>query len=458
MSTDAQPEQEEQSANDETVSSVFATHPRLMLAGMVVALVGSVFLVFTLYAYTDSKTADRPPNDKPNEDLEDEPNVKPPAGPEDGKDNVPSPEDADKPDEKKPSVAPSIVAVRKSKLGRLQSSLRKVKSSWSKLNNAAVEWHVDLRKRLDGDDGRKMAADRHLVERYMAVNEQDRMSQADIADLGRRLDEFREQLDATEAAVENAEWDVDEDLVTGELETVDKEIGDALKLYEDHVLMVIVLLGQAAALEPDRLSLAEVIQEIEEEDTDERIDQITEAGERTKQAHTEELKELAKKRKELNDQKQLIMDRKRTADDEAAVRDEEAQAEHNEKVRKAAEEKAALERRFEREYPAMEKYLTPFVSEGYTQPTGRTYRRTTTKGRVSYKSLVGAGVLGEGKGSVERFYYSTVTGNNDRELGAFPPHSFSGKHMERHYDTILKVQTFLREFGTVMVAKKKLAP
>ena len=169
---------------------------------------------------------------------------------------------------------------------------------------------------------------------------------------------------------------------------------------------------------------------------------------------------LAKQREEWQNQIELLDDQNETDDLEAKTEERKAQADHEKKMRKAAEELADLERRFESEYPKMKAYLTPFTSEGYTQPTGRTYERRTTKGPVSYKSLLGAGVLGEDKDSVGRFYYSTVAGNNDRELGAFPPHSFSSGHFERHYETILKVQAFLREFGPVMAQEERgiLAP
>jgi hypothetical protein len=242
------------------------------------------------------------------------------------------------------------------------------------------------------------------------------------------------------------------------MDDVDTEILAALERYEEDVLMVEVLLGQAAALKAGRPSLAEAVEEINNEAKDERTRRITEAGKQAEEAVTQELEALRAKQRRLQNEIEVIKEQDKADELESAQKMAKGEADHQAKKREEEEEFAALVQRYEREYPAMEKYLTPFISHGYTQPAGRTYRRTGTKGPVSYSRLVGAGVLGEPEKCLERFYYSTVTGSNDRELGAFPPHSFSGRHMERHHETILKVQTFLRVFGPVMVKQEKLAP
>jgi hypothetical protein len=366
--------------------------------------------------------------------------------------------EATKPEEEKPSITPSMLAVRKSQLGRMQARLRQVRSKWDDLSTTASEWHGELRKRLAGDEGRKLASDQYLVERYMAIRDSDRMPQTEIADMGQLLDQFDEDLVGIEATVEGADWEVEEEPVLGELAKLEEQISVALEPYKEHLLMVKVLLGQAAGLEPDRLSLDEVIERIEGEKEKMQIDTIRKARREAEDTTAAALAANAKRRQELEDEIARIRDQIETDQRMADAAEEARQAKHAEAQREKAAEKAELARQFERQFPAVEPYLTPFTSLGYAQPAGRTYERTTTKGPVSFTSLLGAGILGDDRDSVNRFYMSTVAGRNDRKLGAFPPHSYSSGHFDRHYETILKVQTFLREFGPVMVEKKMLAP
>jgi hypothetical protein len=71
---------------------------------------------------------------------------------------------------------------------------------------------------------------------------------------------------------------------------------------------------------------------------------------------------------------------------------------------------------------------------------------------------VDAGLLNAGESSLLAFWNAIDKGTNDRELGAFPAHSFSSGHRERHNETVLKVREFLIEFGPLMVDKGYLAP
>jgi hypothetical protein len=120
----------------------------------------------------------------------------------------------------------------------------------------------------------------------------------------------------------------------------------------------------------------------------------------------------------------------------------------------------ALENRFAREFPKMEKYLVPLTSEGYTQIVRSQFLRTGVRAPVSYRSMVNAGMLNEGDESLSEFFSIIAARGNDRDLGAFPPW-IPGEHTyQNHYESILTVQRFVRDFGPFMSAPENglLAP
>jgi hypothetical protein len=109
-----------------------------------------------------------------------------------------------------------------------------------------------------------------------------------------------------------------------------------------------------------------------------------------------------------------------------------------------------LKNRFAREFPKMKKYLIPLTSNGYTQIVGRQFLRTAVEAPVSYRSMVNAGMLNEGEESLSEFFNVLAAGGNDRDLGAFPPWIPGENNYQTHYELILTVQRFVRDFGPFM--------
>lgn len=442
MSTDSPSRLQQQPADNEGQVSFLSRSPRLFWFGLPAVILFSVILIFTFYTLIDEKTPG----------PVDPPEVVDPPKPDEQSDSV-SETDEDK---EKPFPR-DLLAIRTSQLGSVQVRFRRLESCWDELNLGVGEWYHDLPKRLEGDDGRRLASDRSLVESYMVIKGLDRMSLAEVAELKQRIIELEDDLELAEVTIEADHWRFQEEELQGRIDTAEEEITEAAKVYEDHVLMVKVLLGQAARLQIHRDALEEVIDTINEEEKKKRIERVRRASEAAKEGSAKTLVDDAKRIEQLKGDIGRLKSASDVSQQEATAQAAKDQAAHEKEMRKVAEEMVELERQYELQFPAMEEYLKPFTSAGYTQPTGRTYQRTTTKGPVSYNALLGAGVLGEDKDSVALFYNSTVTGNNDRELGAFPPHSFSSGHLERHFGTILKTQAFLRKFGPVLVKREKLA-
>jgi len=157
-------------------------------------------------------------------------------------------------------------------------------------------------------------------------------------------------------------------------------------------------------------------------------------------------------------------DAKKLLDDQQAQRIlDEAAAERR---KQDAELKAALARKqhellvqqFEREWPTMKTYLTPFVTPGFSQPTSAdAWKRGSEKSPVSFGALKGAGVLEPGFASLSKLMYKTsANGWNDRPMGGFP--QYRGGDPRKSQELLQQIQDFLNKYGDVMVEKELLLP
>jgi len=343
------------------------------------------------------------------------------------------------------TIAPDELAVRENEHIAMERRISRLREKLSELR--------PIRQRLENmrsdSDGRKVAANPVSVEQFLAIEGLVRVG--DIDDWQTKLEETQSDLRRSKAAGPKKRLSVEE-----KLRGLEDKMFDGAARFRKVARMLDVLVAELPEPSSESPALEEVIAQQKKEREAVHTKLQGEALRVTKEKVAAELEKFST---EIGDLKGKIGSLKKQ--DEAAakahqVKQEEIERQHLVKLREQQAASADLERRFEIAYPRFNAYLVPFTSTGYGQPHGWHYKRTTTKGPVSYGKLLGSGMLLENNGSLSWLYLSTASAANDRELGAFPPHdSWS---FDKHRETLLTIQSFLREFGPVMVKKKILAP
>ena len=339
---------------------------------------------------------------------------------------------------------------------RFMNEVKRVQAVWGELDGEAKAWHDRYSRVLKGKEGRKLAGQSSLVKRFAEVDELGRPSPEDVERLKERLAGF-----ATIAEKMSEPFTVHEEPteeVFDELRALGKEVSDALGDVREVDEQLDRLERQASDLPLAEVPLETALAKFRQQEMTRRADELVANRRDEIDKQHQELVAL-----EIKDAGRKMGDALKEARDETAQlerekrRLEEAAKEAARKREKARIE-AELERQFALEYPQMERYVTVFTSDGYTQLVGGTFLPIAVKGPVSYRSLVDAGLLNMGEESLLAFWNTIDKSKNDRNLGAFPAPGFSGEHRRRHYETVLKVQQFLRQFGPLMVKRGYLAP
>jgi len=215
---------------------------------------------------------------------------------------------------------------------------------------------------------------------------------------------------------------------------------------------------EAVDLPPATMSLAEALEDIRRRAMAVKADELLRDRKEAWEEKTDEYVDDAIKSVNRQLSQEMWDSRKEMTRLEREKRRLENEAKKKAEELEQARVMAGLQHEFDQVYPAMEGYLTAFTSDGYTQLIGDDFRPTAVLGPVSYGRLVNAGLLNRGQASLRAFWSTIDKGNNDRDLGAFPAHSFSSGHFERHYETVLRIHNFLRRFGPLMVKNEDLAP
>jgi hypothetical protein len=322
---------------------------------------------------------------------------------------------------------------------------------------AEKSWQTQVETLLEGADGRRLAGSAPHVERFVAFYEKKRLTKSEIAALQSRLDVLQQPL-------RSAEKDGDatyapSQTLRDDQQTLRNEITAALRQYQQDLLAVSGLRQSTASLEPSAGTLKTAIAVFHRGEAANRAATVAEARRKAREESNRKLAdaEAAKVAAEARVKLLRIQAGKTEAESKAKSLADEIQAAAGK--REAARLKATLTRQFEREYPAMRGYLTPFTSSGYAQPGRYGFKRTTEKGPVSLSKLQGMGYLKKEIRALQSFYYATTANRmNDRPHGAFPQHFGGAADWARKQETIQTIQNFLNKYGTIMVEKKLLAP
>lgn len=299
---------------------------------------------------------------------------------------------------------------------------------------------------LHNEDGKRVASSPESIEEYAAIRSLIQLDDLDrwSAELANLESAVTLKPEADEPAPDEQAW-----------QNLEKETATAFSRARKMAQMLDYLVSQAPAAAPEAASLKEALERQEGERSAELARRLADARKETKDEIEAKVKESEEEIRSMEAEIKRLQ-AKAAIDEEAdRVKRAEIEGKYQGEARKQQLTMEQLRKQFELDYPRFEPYLKPFISHGYTQPNGASYVQSTNKGPVSYARLVGSGMLQEGKAI--GLFNMTVSGNGDRELGAFPPYSHANL-TPRTKETLVAIQAFLRIYGPIMVEKKYLAP
>jgi len=326
------------------------------------------------------------------------------------------------------------------------------------LEAAVAAWQRTTAELMTSDQGKAVAADEEALARYQSLRASERPDPTLPVALRARFAPLREFLDKALAS-EDGSYAPSEDLVA-RIEAVRAEATAAAAVYEDHNRKLAALVASVpAAAGADTPTLETALEQLEERLAAEEAALVSAAVEEARKERAEALA-----RAQADTERQVTAERLKAEEmergiklDELRDRQEAArqQAAAEAREREEAQRRVELERRFEAALPEIQALLRPFITDGNTQPVGRFFKRSTTRGKVSFSALQGGGLLDDSVESARNLFNGMVPNRqNDRELGSFPGMGGRGDWIGQ----VVRAQQLLREFGPLLVEKGMLAP
>jgi hypothetical protein len=328
---------------------------------------------------------------------------------------------------------------------------------------AAAAWGATTRGLLTTDAGRPLAADAEALGQFRTLWAQPRPDADEPATLRRRLDPLKAVLDKA-LAESDTSYAPSEDVLT-RLKAIEGEARRGAEAYDDlnRRLAALVSATPEAGAGEGAPTLQVALDAFEQRLTAEETAAIAAAVERERKDRAEKLaREKAESERQITaaqveaEEIRREAEMKRLADEKGEAL---ALAKAEEEVRKVARERADLERRYQAALPEIQSLLSPFITEGFTQP-GRYYfeQATTKKMRVSFGKLQGSGFLEDTPQGVYKLVAAVVANKaNDRPLGSFPGQVTNG-FSDPWFAPAQRAQELLRELGPVLVEKGMLEP
>lgn len=352
------------------------------------------------------------------------------------------------------SLADHLSEASAQQLRDVERELQETQAAWTQLDQDARRWDEGPRRLFSPEQSRKLASDTRSVNRVAMLLDRDRPSVRDVEALGKRLAAFRQALEQLQQETRNPIADFRRELkkLLDEIKSAQKQfIRDGVDLKE---LETFARVGsdQGASLD-DAIQAAR--QEIAANALEPLIREIHDNAKATEDKFVGEVQRAVRKEEQqhletVRNERDRVQKEKQRIEEELA-----AQA----LARQQETEKLELKSRFELEYPEMKQYLVGFTTDGYRQFVGGGFRTITKVGPLSYQGMINAGILNEGSNSL-RAFHGSIGGHkmNDRDLGAFPICEGGAYDFDAKYQRLYSIQTFIREFGPLMVEMKLLAP
>lgn len=324
-------------------------------------------------------------------------------------------------------------------------------------------WDTGVSSLWENDKGKALAAQPHLVRRYRALLDLERPGREEAESV---RDSAETLLEPVQAALDDPADGLTPDAeLTGQLQELLRKAREGRDAYRKPRIQVEALVSNALSSgETGSRSLAEVAREQAEEEALAATTLIEAEADKAREEKARAIAAAAKL--QIEAEQKAEVDRiaaeteakrmlgEQTAErirQEAAIADAEMKQELEARVAEAKDEERR--RHFERAWPAMQGYMTPFTSMEYTQPGNDSYRVTTVNGPVSFSALQGSGFLNDDVATLQKFQDRTRMYSR-RPLGAFP---WTAYEFHKDQATLQKIQYFLRDYGDIMVEKGYLA-
>lgn len=363
------------------------------------------------------------------------------------------------------SVLRAQVAAAKDRQRQALDEAEDTLAALDRWERAQFDWEDYLASLSRDNAGRALAADEDLVRQYRALVAIPHPTDED-GTLHARADELFEVLRA--AYEEPADVSEPDESLLEALREIESEANEGERAFTNAKERVELLVRRAGRRSPELgQTLAEAVADQQEAETLRETTRILAAREEAREEAERMLAEVvaegerriaearAQSRRAQDDAEvQLEEETARRIAEQAKVAADRAREEREALI--AEQQRELLEQQFEREYPAMATYLTPFTSQGYQQPRGvDRWVREPEQAPVSLGGMRGSGMIGLDERSVGRLYFMAAANEwNDRPLGSFP--EYGG--LPRGDDTVLRVGKFLVKYGDLMVEKGLLLP
>jgi hypothetical protein len=317
----------------------------------------------------------------------------------------------------------------------------------SQLKEHADEWAGAPTSLFSPHEGRRIAADDEAVGELADLLDHKQLSAEDVKAWGNQLGAFVRGFHGLrkEGRSPSSEFE-------NELKNLVVEISSAHSRMHEESYSIHRLKNRAESLDAGSVALGDALQAFRMESSREAIasevmnykDGISALEQRLIESADGDVREEMKDAlDQANNELESIQREKRRL---------EADANATAIARQQSLQALELRKRYSRELPKMERYLVPLTSDGYTQIINGQFLKTAVKGPVSYRMMLNAGLLNEGTQSLSRFFEMITARGNDRDLGAFPPNIPGEGNFHRHFELLLSIQRFVREFGPIMSA------
>lgn len=338
------------------------------------------------------------------------------------------------------------------------------------LLEAQSKLNADLKRLGEGTEGKRIATRDTWVDQFITVRDHERLSDEDVA---AQLRTIQTLLPVCQQALKEKIVLPCDDRFLAQADSTHRALSKAAQEVEDDLKSLQVLIASAQAAQPADKTLAAAASARIESQRLQSLATLTQERDRQRQ----ELEKAARERelateRTLQETKLAAEQKVREADlarekaeQDRRVLEAKAQSERAQHDLKQAEdqrqrEKARRERvaKFEAALPGLKPLLSPFISSGKMQLIPGKGWREAEPGPMSLAVLQSTGAIKDEPGThLVLMNLSPAPGSlNDRPMGSFPIWRV-GAELETERE-VRRVQTFIREYGDLLVERGMLLP
>ena len=354
--------------------------------------------------------------------------------------------------------------VAESRLAGSRQSLQTASDTITKLEKAITQWTTTTSSLMTGPQGMRLAASPAALEQAEAILQAARPSENLPATLRARLEPLEKLVETAQNAEKEQHVSFDPGpTFTAQLDAIKAEAEPALKVYQDHNRRLEAVLAGLPENSPESEStLEEALQARKNERLQEENRLLAEELEKVREESAEKRREdeaIAKRRAdELDREEQQKKREQEELQRQAEIAGIDADNKQLGQDIAAALARKKLEREFAQDLPQIKSLLSPFITEGRTQPEQGFFRQSTQVGPVSLGKLNSERLLSVSIDDQRRLWYMAAGGKNDRQLGGFPTYIGNATDWQAKQPTVQKAQALLIKYGELMVEKKMLTP